>query len=118
MRTPTMASAGLALLFLASSLLAANAAPFFQIEEATIASIQAAYKNKSLTTYHLVNLYLIRIHQLNPYLHAILEVNPDAQKLAIAADKARAKAGGYIGGMHGIPIILKDNIATADKMNN
>eukprot|EP00850_Spirogloea_muscicola_P001693 SM000006S19458 [mRNA] locus=s6:863343:866519:- [translate_table: standard] len=118
MRTPMMASAGLALLFLASNLIAANAAPFFQIEEATIASIQAAYKNKSLTTYHLVNLYLVRIRQLNPYLHAILEVNPDVQKLAIAADKARAKAGGFIGGMHGIPIILKDNIATADKMNN
>eukprot|EP00850_Spirogloea_muscicola_P019226 SM000186S04144 [mRNA] locus=s186:257471:260669:- [translate_table: standard] len=118
MRTPMMASVGLALLFLASSLLAASAAPFFEIEEATIASIQAAYKSKTLTTYHLVNLYLVRIHQLNPYLHAILEVNPDAQKLAIAADKARAKAGGYIGGMHGIPIIIKDNIATADKMNN
>lgn len=64
-----------------------------------------------------MNAYLARIAEVNPILHAVNEVNPDA--LAIAADlDAKRAAGTTLGPLHGIPILIKDNIATADKMNN
>lgn len=60
---------------------------------------------------------MARIAEVNPILHAVNEVNPDA--LAIAADLDAARANGTtLGPLHGIPILIKDNIATADKMNN
>lgn len=69
------------------------------------------------TSVDLVKAYLARIAEVNPILHAVNEVNPDA--LAIAADlDAQRAAGTTLGPLHGIPILLKDNIATADKMNN
>jgi len=60
--------------------------------------------------------YIARINEVNPILNAVLEINPDA--LAIAADlDAKRAAGNVIGPLHGIPILIKDNIATMDKMN-
>ncbi|KAK3307659.1 amidase signature domain-containing protein [Chaetomium strumarium] len=61
--------------------------------------------------------YLARIAQVNPILHAINEVNPDALAIAAELDAMRTQ-GKTLGPLHGIPIIVKDNIATADKMNN
>lgn len=69
------------------------------------------------TSVDLVNAYLARISQVNPILHAVNEVNPDALAIAAELDAMRAK-GTTLGPLHGIPILLKDNIATADKMNN
>lgn len=61
--------------------------------------------------------YMRRIEEVNGALHAVTEINPDA--LAIAATLDEERRNGFIRGpLHGIPILLKDNIATADRMNN
>ncbi|GCE12727.1 amidase [Tengunoibacter tsumagoiensis] len=85
------------------------------IEEATIAELQAAMSQGKLTACQLTELYIERIQTLNPQLHAILEINPDALKIANALDQERASTGPR-GPLHGIPVLLKDNIATADLM--
>jgi amidase len=59
---------------------------------------------------------LARITEVNSILHAVIETNPDALAIAAEMDAQRA-AGSDIGPMHGIPILIKDNIATFDKMN-
>eukprot|EP01018_Ginkgo_biloba_P037546 Gb_24947 [translate_table: standard] len=89
----------------------------FDIEEATVQGIQSAFKQGKLTSRKLVEFYLHRIEKLNPTLHAVIEVNPDALLLADLADAQRAKDRGHIGGLHGIPVLLKDNIDTKDKLN-
>lgn len=60
---------------------------------------------------------MARIEQVNPLLRAVNEVNPDALDIAAELDAMRAN-GTTLGPLHGIPILIKDNIATADKMNN
>jgi amidase len=90
----------------------------FSIEEATIPQIQQAFKAGKLTSRGLVEFYLDRIKKLNPLLHAVIEVNPDALLLADMADTQRLKAGGTIeSALHGIPVLIKDNIASNDKLN-
>jgi len=91
------------------------AAPFV-LEEATVDSIHAAFKNKTLTCVELVKSYLARIaayDRQGPALHAIITVNPQALSAAEALDRQYA-AGGLVGPLHGIPIILKDNYHTKD----
>src|SRR5438128_8190963 len=91
---------------------------FTQLEEATIVELQAAMNNGQLTAHQLVEMYLERIDALDqhgPELHSILEINPDAREIAGALDQERS-ANGPRGPLHGIPILLKDNIATADRM--
>ncbi|KAJ7562653.1 hypothetical protein O6H91_03G078700 [Diphasiastrum complanatum] len=89
----------------------------FSVEEATIDEIQAAFKAGTLTSRQLVESYLHRIATFNPLLHAIIEVNPDALTLADKADEERKIAKKPLSPLHGIPILLKDNIATKDKLN-
>ncbi|MCL7022658.1 hypothetical protein MKW94_020489 [Papaver nudicaule] len=88
----------------------------FSIKEATIQDIQQAFKDKTLTSRKLVEYYIQQIEALNPLLKAVIEVNPDVLDQADQADKERSK-GGSFSGMHGIPILLKDNIGTKDKLN-
>ncbi|HYU07459.1 MAG TPA: amidase family protein, partial [Thermoplasmata archaeon] len=93
-------------------------APAPQIEEATIAELQAAMAAGSLTARSLVRMYLARIQTLDrggPHLNSILELNPDAESIAMALDAERRR-GEVRGPLHGIPIVLKDNIDTADRM--
>jgi len=93
-------------------------APAPQIEEATIAELQAAMAAGSLTALSLVRMYLARIQTLDrsgPHLNSILELNPDAESIAMALDAERRR-GEVRGPLHGIPILLKDNIDTADRM--
>jgi amidase len=74
---------------------------------------QGIYTSRSIT-----ELYLKRIEQIDkagPGLHAVIEVNPDALAIADQLDKER-KAGTIRGPMHGIPVLVKDNIDTGDKM--
>ncbi|XP_038887903.1 probable amidase At4g34880 [Benincasa hispida] len=90
----------------------------FPIDEATIAEIQNAFSQNKLTTTQLLEHYLNKIHFLNPVLKSVLEVNPDARAQAEAADRERLLAGGKaLGELHGIPILLKDAIATKDRLN-
>ncbi|KAF6998448.1 hypothetical protein CFC21_014568 [Triticum aestivum] len=102
--------------------LAAAGAHGFEIEEATLASIQLGFNNGSLTSVELVRFYLDRIRGLNPLLRAVIEVNPDALRQAARADAERrsSSSGKCVtagGPLHGVPVLLKDNIATRDALN-
>jgi amidase len=84
-----------------------------------VAEQQAAMAAGKLTAHALVSQYLARIAAIDkagPRLHAVIELNPDALSIAAALDRERA-AGTVRGPLHGIPILLKDNIATGDKMS-
>ncbi|KAJ6927388.1 amidase [Populus alba x Populus x berolinensis] len=116
-----MANNSLLFLILASLLLSGfftKTSSAFSIEEATIDDLQLAFKQNHLTSRQLVEFYLKRIRRLNPLLRGVIEVNPDALFLADKADRERkVNTPGSTGGLHGIPILLKDNIATKDKLN-
>src|SRR6516165_5183871 len=93
-----------------------DAAESFQVEEATVASVQQALRDKSLTCHALVQAYLDRIaayDQKGPSLHAILALNPNALAEADRRDADYARAG-PVGPLHCIPLVLKDNYNTAD----
>ncbi len=88
------------------------------MEEWTISEIQALLQSGELSCRELTRLYLERIEQLDrtgPSLNSVIEVNPDALTIAQVLDDER-KATGPRGPLHGIPILLKDNIDTADRM--
>ncbi len=88
------------------------------VEEITVAEVQAAMQSGRLTSVQLVETYLERIQAMDrtgPTLRAVEEINPDAVAIARSLDEER-KAGKLRGPMHGIPVLLKNNIATADKM--
>jgi amidase len=90
----------------------------FQFQEVTVDDIHQGFKNGSLTSTALVRFYLDQIARLNPLLHAVIEVNPDALAQAARADAERSASGGRCAvGLHGIPVLLKDNIATRDRLN-
>jgi len=93
----------------------------FTITEATIDDIQRAFTAKELTSRQLVDLYLGQIARLNPLLRSVLEVNPDARDQADQADREREEAAiqcpRSLGQLHGIPVLLKDSIATEDALN-
>lgn len=86
--------------------------------EATIDQLQAALARGELTAVALTQAYLDRIaaiDQAGPTLRAVIEVNPDALAIAAEADRERA-AGRARGPLHGIPVLVKDNIDTADRL--
>ena len=90
----------------------------FKFEEITISEIQTAYKNGDYTIKDLTQAYINRINQIdkNTYqLNSIIVVNPDAIAIAEQLDK-EFKEGKIRGPLHGIPVVLKDNIDTHDKM--
>ena len=90
----------------------------FELHEATIDELQAAMRAGTRTARSITELYLARIEALNhngPGLRAIIEVNPDALAIAGQLDAER-KAGKVRGPLHGIPVALKDNIDTHDRM--
>jgi Amidase len=90
----------------------------FDVSEKTVAELQAAMQSGKTTAQQLVRLYLERIAAIDkagPRLNSVIELNPDAMSIAAALDTER-KTKGPRGPLHGIPVLLKDNIATADKM--
>jgi amidase len=90
----------------------------FQMEEVTIAEMQAGMASGELTARRLIELYIQRIEDIDqrgPTIKSVLRINPDALAIADALDQER-KDKGPRGPLHGIPILLKDNIATADRM--
>ncbi|XP_058213140.1 probable amidase At4g34880 [Rhododendron vialii] len=91
-----------------------NSGHDFPIQEATIDGIQRAFADGRLTSRQLVDFYLHRIETLNPALRGVIEVNPDARD---QADEADREIGAPRGSLHGIPVLLKDSIGTADKLN-
>jgi amidase len=83
--------------------------------EQTIPALQALMTSGALTSLQLTRGYLDRIAELNPLLRAVIETNPEARAIAAQRDNERRR-GAVRGPLHGIPILLKDNIATADQM--
>jgi amidase len=90
----------------------------FPFREATVAQLQAEMATGRLTSERLTRAYIDRIHDLDsngPGVNSIMELNPDALALARKADDLR-RHGVVLGPLHGIPVLLKDNIDTGDKM--
>jgi amidase len=90
----------------------------FELNEITIDALQQKMQNKEYTSRSITELYLKRIDAIDkagPKLNAVIEVNPDAVSIADAMDMERAN-GKVRGPLHGIPVLIKDNINTGDKM--
>lgn len=132
LRTGALAGAAVSTLTLAACSTAPSSAPAqagpaaagpgsppetFALLEATVADLQQHMQSGKYTARALCELYLKRIAEVNaqgPTLRAVLETNPDALKLAETLDAER-KAGKVRGPLHGIPVLLKDNIDTGDQ---
>ena len=115
---PALAGARVA----ATSEPALTPAKAFEFDEATIADLQRRMTAGEISAHSLTQAYLSRIQSIDspatkagPGLNAVIEVNPDAPAIAADLDKER-KAKGPRGPMHGIPVLIKDNIDTADRM--
>ena len=90
----------------------------FDLDEAPIADLQRSMENGSLTARSLAESYLGRIEEIDrggPGVNAVIETNPEALEIAAALDEER-RAKGARGPLHGIPVLLKDNIDTGDRM--
>ena len=90
----------------------------FELQEITLAGLQQGMKMGRFTAHSVTESYLRRIEQLDaqgPALRSILEINPDALAITDELDRER-RAKGPRGPLHGIPVLIKDNIGTADRM--
>jgi len=92
--------------------------PLTELDEITISELQSGMKSGKYTSRSIVEHYLDRISSIDaggPKLNSVIEVNPDALDIADQLDRER-KESGTRGPLHGIPVLIKDNIDTADKM--
>ncbi|HWB26161.1 MAG TPA: amidase [Chitinophagaceae bacterium] len=90
----------------------------FALNEATIEGLQDKMKSGELTSRSITEMYVKRIDAIDkngPKINSVIELNPDALSIADAMDSER-KAGKLRGPLHGIPVLIKDNISTGDKM--
>ena len=90
----------------------------FELDEITITELQDGTKSGRFTARSLVEKYSARIQEIDksgPAVNAVIEMNPEALAIADALDEER-KAKGHRGPLHGIPVLIKDNISTADRM--
>src|SRR6185436_12565321 len=90
----------------------------FELDETTLDDLQNGLKKGKYSSVSLVKKYLGRIEEIDrqgPALNSVIEVNPDALAVAAALDKER-KEKGTRGPLHGIPVLLKDNIDTHDRL--
>jgi len=95
-----------------------QSAKSFEIEEVTISQLKEGMESGKFTARWITDAYLQRIEQIDkqgPAINSVIEINPDATAIADALDRER-KEKGPRGPLHGIPILIKDNIDTADKM--
>src|SRR5215217_2881344 len=92
--------------------------PAFDLEELTITDLQQGLQSGKYTSRELVEKYSDRITDIDkkgPGLYSVIEMNPDAERIAVALDRER-KEKGPRSPLHGIPILIKDNIDTQDRM--
>lgn len=102
----------------ASAAIAADQTKPFEFDEATVAGLQDAMRAGKHTARSIAESYLARIDELDkhgPAVNSVIELNPDALAIADALDRERKEKGAR-GPLHGIPVLIKDNIDTADKM--
>ena len=103
---------------LAAALPTAEPVKPFEFDEATISNLQERMRSGQTSARVLTESYLMRIEEIDksgPAINSVIETNPDALAIAETLDKER-KEKGPRGPMHGIPVLIKDNIDTADKM--
>src|SRR5436190_6887521 len=94
------------------------AAPAFELDELTVSELQNGMSSGKNTAHSLARKYLDRIDDIDkrgPAINSIIELNPDALSIANELDKER-KAKGVRGPLHGIPVLIKDNVGTHDRM--
>jgi amidase len=104
-------------MLMANGAAAQNSGKPFQLDEATISQVHAAYKSGALTSVKLVQAYLERIRacdQAGPKLNVVIFLNPRALEEAAALDEHFRRTGKWVGPLHGIPVLLKDNVNTKD----
>src|SRR5262245_61329016 len=97
---------------------AALTPPAFELDELSITDLQQGLQSGKYSSKELVEKYTDRINDIDrkgPTLRSVIELNPEAEALAATLDRER-KAGRTRGPLHGIPILVKDNIDTADRM--
>src|ERR1700720_4076143 len=90
----------------------------FELDEATVTDLQTGMKSGKYTARSITEKYLERINEIDkrgPAINAIIELNPDALAIADSLDKERHEKGPR-GPLHGVPVLIKDNIDTADRM--
>lgn len=95
-----------------------NPAENFRFSEVSIAELQEGYQSGEYTIREVVQAYLDRIGAIDkngPSLNSVIQINPDALAIADSLDK-ELREGQQRGALHGIPVLLKDNIDTHDKM--
>lgn len=88
----------------------------FTLEEATVATLREAIASGQMSSKKITEAYIARIATLDKKLNSIIELNPDAVAIAEHCDQERLVANRVFSPLHGIPVLLKDNIDTADKM--
>lgn len=93
----------------------ASASQKLDLSEKTIAELQVAMQKGQLTSESITNWYLTRIRAVDPKINSMIEVNPDVIAIARQRDRER-RLKNVKGPLHGIPVVIKDNIDTADKM--
>ncbi|KIW72248.1 hypothetical protein PV04_00456 [Phialophora macrospora] len=96
---------------------AINGTAFPPLIEATTEDLVRGLESGLFTSVDLVQAYISRILEVNSTLHVVTQLNPDAFSIAAQLDSLRAR-GNVLGPLHGIPILIKNNIATADAMDN
>jgi amidase len=110
--------AGPKLIHASRSLTGGAADTLFQLEELTVADFQAGLKSGKFSARRVAEMYLKRIEEVDrrgPALNSVIEVNPEALSIADALDRER-KGGRVRGPLHGVPVLIKDNVGTADRM--
>ena len=101
-----------------TSILAITPPPAFELDELTIAELQSGVASGKYTAQSLTRKYLDRIDEVDkhgPAINSVIELNPDALSIASDLDKER-RAKGVRGPLHGVPVLIKDNIDTHDRM--
>jgi amidase len=87
----------------------------FELNEITVSELQNAMQTGKMSAREITQKYLERIGSIDKKINSIIEINPDALQIAEESDRER-KAAKIRGTLHGIPVVIKDNIDTADKM--
>lgn len=92
-----------------------NAVKSFELEEMTVAEMQEAMRSGKMSSREITQRYIERIGTVDKKINSVIEINPDALRIAETLDRER-QSGKIRSAMHGVPVLLKDNIDTADKM--